>query len=156
MFGFNKPQQEKEQKEEVKLIDHTITQEDLDENPEMAQKGLKVGDVIQIEEDEEENDNDNSNQGQGEQEADQNNASTTESITEDSGQESDEEDQEVVKKANTFDFSQYNVEFENKTIKEVRKNDPLETEELYHVAFLDGTTGHVPKAWLDKTLAELE
>jgi hypothetical protein len=30
------------------LVDHTLTQEDLDENPDLVTEGLKVGDVIQI------------------------------------------------------------------------------------------------------------
>jgi len=39
------------------LVDHVVTQEDLDLNPELAEEGTKVGDVIQIpKEDDEEDD----------------------------------------------------------------------------------------------------
>jgi len=47
------------------LVDHVVTQEDLDLNPELEEEGTKVGDTIQvpkeeeeIEEEEEEEDND--------------------------------------------------------------------------------------------------
>lgn len=41
----------KEWKEEEppQLVDHEVTQEDLDENPGLGEAGVKVGDVIQIE-----------------------------------------------------------------------------------------------------------
>lgn len=31
-----------------KLVDHELSQDDLDANPELAEKGLKIGDVIQV------------------------------------------------------------------------------------------------------------
>lgn len=32
-----------------KLVNHTVTQEDLDNNPELVEKGIQVDDIIQIE-----------------------------------------------------------------------------------------------------------
>jgi hypothetical protein len=34
----------------VKMVDHTVTQDDLDANPDMEEAGVKVGDTIQIQE----------------------------------------------------------------------------------------------------------
>lgn len=39
--------------EEPKLIDHVLTEEDMAKNPELAEKGLKVGDTVQVPEAEE-------------------------------------------------------------------------------------------------------
>lgn len=47
------------------------------------------------------------------------------------------------------------VEFEGKKILAVL-HDGRETETLYHCKFSDGTTGHVPKDFLDKELASEE
>lgn len=45
------------------------------------------------------------------------------------------------------------VEFEGKKIEAVL-NDGRATETQYHCKFADGTTGHVPKEFLDKELAQ--
>jgi len=34
--------------EQVKLVDHVVTDSDLKHNPELAEKGIKVGDKVQI------------------------------------------------------------------------------------------------------------
>src|SRR5690606_19881999 len=34
--------------EQVKLVDHVVTESDLKHNPELAEKGVKVGDKVQI------------------------------------------------------------------------------------------------------------
>lgn len=39
---------ELEKASDVKLVDHEIIQEDLDNNPELVSEGIKVGDVVQI------------------------------------------------------------------------------------------------------------
>ena len=36
-----------EKKPEVETVDHEVTQEDLDANPELVEEGVKVGDIIQ-------------------------------------------------------------------------------------------------------------
>lgn len=33
---------------EPKLVDHEVTQDDLDANPDLVEKGIKVGDIIQL------------------------------------------------------------------------------------------------------------
>lgn len=45
-FSAPPPQQPQEMPEGV--IPHTVTQEDLDNNPELAEQGIKVGDVVGI------------------------------------------------------------------------------------------------------------
>lgn len=44
--GGQQPQQSQDMPEGV--IPHTVTQEDLDNNPELAEQGIKVGDVVGI------------------------------------------------------------------------------------------------------------
>jgi len=45
------------------LIDHVVTQEDLDLNPELAEEGTKVGDVIQIPKEETDDEEDDTKGG---------------------------------------------------------------------------------------------
>jgi len=47
---FSRPAQQQPQQEGMPegVIPHTVTQEDLDANPELAEQGIKVGDVVGI------------------------------------------------------------------------------------------------------------
>lgn len=47
------PNKSKEENETPKTIDHVVTQEDLDQNPELITEGINIGDKIQIPETEE-------------------------------------------------------------------------------------------------------
>lgn len=52
----------KEEEKSKEFIDHEVTQEDLDNNPDLVEQGQKVGDIIQIPIEENENDQKEQNQ----------------------------------------------------------------------------------------------
>lgn len=132
------------------LQDHVVTEEDIEENPELENEGIKVGDTIQIlETEEDEKYNNNFNQEQSEEENFEDNSRTQDGSSEEHRQEDSKKIEEV-----TTNSSDKELKYEGKVIKEILNNDPLETETLYHVRFVDGTTGHVPKDFLDNELGE--
>jgi hypothetical protein len=47
-FSAPRPQQPADQDLPEGVVQHTVTQEDMDNNPELAEQGIKVGDVIGI------------------------------------------------------------------------------------------------------------